>query len=75
MPELVMIITLDFFTEALREDLDDKLEDHHLGGGDFLWKQYQDAEHFKLGQLKTRGLINIVTIMLKHKTPSMFTLA
>jgi hypothetical protein len=51
-----------------------KLEVHHLGGGDFLWKQYQDAEHFRLGQLKTRALINIVTLMMKHKTPSIFTL-
>ena len=70
-----MIIPLDFFTEELREVLDDELEEHHLGGGDFLWKQYPDAEHFKLGQLKTRGLINIVTIMLEHNTPSAFSLA
>ena len=53
MPELIMIIPLDFFTGALREDLDYELEDHHLGGGDFLWRQYQDAEHFKLAKLKT----------------------
>jgi hypothetical protein len=61
MPELIMIIPLDFFTEALREDLDNELRDHHLRG--------------RLGQLKKRALINIVTLKMKHKNPTIFTLA
>ena len=53
----------------LREEAS-KIQLTSTGGGDFLWKQFQDAEHCKLGQLKTRSLINIMTKMLRHKPPS-----
>ena len=75
MPELVLVIPLGFFTASLRLDLDHEMEEHHLGGGSFLWRLYEDAEHFKLGHLKTVGLINLITLMLKHQVPSIFTLA
>ena len=75
MPDLVMIIPRGFFTASLIIDLDVELDDHFFGGGQFLWKQYRDAVHFKLGQLETTSLINIVTLMLKTKTPAIFTLA
>ena len=75
MPDIVLIIPRGSFTASLILDLDVELDDHLFGGGQFQWKQYRDAVHFKLGKLETNNLINIVTLMLKTKTPAVFTLA
>ena len=57
-----MVILKGFLTASLRLDLDVELDRHHQEGGSFLWREYEDTEHFKLGQLRTVGLINMISI-------------
>ena len=68
MPEFVLVIPLGFFTAAVRLDLDLELEAHFLGGGSSQRKMYEDAMHYKLGHLKTVGLTNLITLVLKHQS-------
>ena len=75
MPSLIMVIPKGFITASLRLDLDVELDRHYKEGGSFLWREYQDAEHFKLSQPRTVGLTNMVSLMLVPKSPSIFTLA
>ena len=75
MPSLIMVIPKGFITASLRLDLDVELDRHYKEGGSFRWREYEDSEHFKLGQLRTVGLINMISLMLVHKSPSIFTLA
>ena len=74
MPSLIMVIPKGFITASLRLDLDVELDRHYKEGGSFLWREYQDAELFKLGQPRTVGLTNMVSLMLVPKFPSIFTL-
>jgi hypothetical protein len=75
MPSIVMIIPSDFITASLRLALDVKLASHHKQGGSFYWRKYGDSEHFKLGKLKTARLIEMISLMLIHNSPTIFTLA
>ena len=75
MPSLIMVILKCFITASLQLDLDVELDRHYKEGGSFLWREYKDAEHFKLGQPRTVGLTNMVSLMLVPKSPSIFTLA
>jgi hypothetical protein len=72
---LLMIIPRGFITASLREELDKELDKHYKEGGTFLWRVYEEAEQFRLGKLRTVGLINMVSLILIHKYPSIFTLA
>ena len=71
---MIMIIPRGFITASLREELDKELDKHYKEGGTFLWRVYKDAEQFRLGKLRTVGLINMVSLMLIHKSPSTYTL-
>jgi hypothetical protein len=75
MPSIIMVIPTDFITASLRLALYVELGSHHKKGGSFYWRQYEDSEHFKLGKLRTVGLVNMISLMLIHKSPSIFTLA
>ena len=75
MPGLIMIIPRGFITASLRDELDKELDKHYKEGGTFLWRVYEDAEQFRLGKLRTVGLINMVSLMLILKSLLIFTLA
>ena len=75
MPSIIMVIPTGFITASIRLALDVELGSHHKQGGSFYWRQYEDSEHFKLGKLRTVRLINMISLMLIHNSPTIFTLA
>ena len=75
MPELVLVFPLGFFTTAVRQAWEIEVEKHILGGGTAEMEMYDDAVHFKLGNLKTVGLTVMITFMFKHDIPAIVSLS
>ena len=75
MPELVLVVPLGFFTTAVRLAWNLELDTHILGGGTAQIRMYEDAVHYRLGNLQTLGLKVLITLMFKHNIPAILTLA